>query len=342
MSFLNKIRVDNTTLTLGREIWKPAEANEQTQDVLQQVQEVTSTTPPVVSPNPYAEETGLKELDELIDIFGYDYDPKQDIFISKLRPWQRYIGYCRLFDELSAPTGMIIDCEPIHFEYQGKKWMISFWKGQYDMVTGGEIGFYKSALKYNMPGVSSGIIYNAVDDEDLLDMSYVLKKHGKVILTRKAKHWWLTGFKLGEFSQPDELTMDISVTLKDTNMCNAFLAGMRDAGYSNHELTVRGNTVSFTFNVPRTPQPLTRTKFTDDLIQKKNKFLCDKYNEITGEHLTVQEKIKALEEQAPDIFKRIKKMGKKSKNLEGWLTIIIITLVVLYLIGGEVTEELLT
>jgi len=36
---------------------------------------------------------------------------------------------------------------------------------------------------------------------------------------------------------------------------------------------------------PRTPQPFTRTKVTDEIIQKKNKLLCDLYNEVTKDAL---------------------------------------------------------
>jgi len=60
------------------------------------------------------EGTGNDELDKAIEIAGYSYDPKQDIFYSTMDPWQRDIGYCRLYDELAAPLGMIIDCEPIY------------------------------------------------------------------------------------------------------------------------------------------------------------------------------------------------------------------------------------
>lgn len=340
MSFLNKVRFNNNTIVFrGLDLWQPARNIAQPEEAKRSTDKADEETIPG-SLETGSEETGSKELDELIEIFGYDYDPQQDIFISRISPWQRYIGYCRLYDELAAPTGMIIDCEPIHFEYRGKKWMLSFWKGQYDMVTGGEIGFYKSALKHYIPGISSGIFYNAVDDEDFLDMSYVLKKNGETLFTRQAKHWWLTGFRLGEFSEPYELTMEVSVTLKDVFMRNAFLAGMRNAGYTNEELIIDGNTVSFTFDVPRTPQPLTRAKYSDMLFQRKNKFLCDKYKEITGPHGTVQEKIKAIEEQSPEILKRMKKMGKKFKNAEGWVSTFIIALMILYMIGRNLDNEL--
>ena len=73
--------------------------------------------------------TGNDEVDKAIGAAGYSYDMKQDMFYSRMDAWQREMGYCRLYDEVAAPCGMIIDCEPINFEYDGKKWLIEFWKG---------------------------------------------------------------------------------------------------------------------------------------------------------------------------------------------------------------------
>ncbi|UWG95343.1 DUF4474 domain-containing protein [Dehalobacter sp. DCM] len=275
---------------------------------------------------------GNEELDEIIEIAGYSYDPTQDIFISNMRPWQRWIGYCRLFDIAAAPMGMIIDCEPIRFDYQGKQWMIGIWKGQYDLVCGGEIGFYQSVVSSSMSPIPSTIFYRAVKDTDMLEMSYTLKRNGEHLFTRSGKHWWLTGFKLGSFAQPSELTMDIRIQLRDLNMLNAFLAGMRAAGYNDNELFVMGNTVSFCFNQPRTPQPFTRTRPTDWLIQQKNKFLCQKFNELTGDKLTVQEKITLIEEKAPWLLKRLDKMNPTSISKETWVLIAIAFLVTVYLV----------
>lgn len=285
------------------------------------------------------EGTGHDELDEIVDIAGYSYDPIQDIFISNMKPWQRYIGYCRFFDVAAAIMSMIIDSEPIYFEYGGKKWMVGIWKGQYALVTGGEIGFYKGAINANIPGTPSDIFYKAVDDDELLEMSCVLKKNGKILFERKEKHWWLTGFKLGEFSEPSELTMDITITLKDAIMREAFLNGMRRAGYLDQELTVTGNSVSFTFDVPRTKQVWTRTEFTDKIIQHKNKYFCDKYQEITGSQSTVQEKIKAIEEQAPDIYRRIIKTKKIMPSFSEWVLLILI-IIIIFILREEILSLL--
>ena len=266
--------------------------------------------------------TGNDELDKAIELSGYSYDPKQDIFYSKMNPWQRNVGYCRLYDEAAAPLGMIIDCEPIYFEYREKKWMIGLWKGQYDLVTGCEIGVYTEAHDLNIPSVFSGTFYDSVSNTDLLQMSFVLKKNGNTLFTREGKHWWLTGFKLGEFSEPSELTMDIKITLDNVIMRDAFVFGLGNAGYSDDELTINDNTVSFIFDTPKTPQPITRTPETDWLIQRKNELLCNEYQDITGTSGNIQDKIKAIEEQAPEMYKKIMKIGK-TKQLYEILTVII-------------------
>ena len=255
-----------------------------------------------------SEGTGSYELDKAIEIAGYALDQKQDIFYSIMDPWQREVGYCRLYDILAAPFGMIIDCEPIYFEYHNKKWMIGIWKGQYDYVTGAEIGVYTKAVDLNFLGFS-GAYYNCASNDELLRMSYTLKKNGKTLFTRKEKHWWLTGFKLGEFSEPWELTMDITITLENISMREAFVTGLWNAGYALDEFTINGATVSFTFDHPHTPQPFTRIPATDRIIQRKNEILCDKFLELTGESATIRDKVKTIQESAPELYTKMIRIG---------------------------------
>jgi len=259
--------------------------------------------------------TGSAELDKLIAFAGYAYDAKQNIFYSILDPWQRYLGYCRLYDEAAAPLGMIIDCEPVHFEYRKQKWMIAFWKGQYDLVTGAEIGLYNEGTDLAIFGFKD-TFYSCPSLQDLLDMSFVLKKNGKVLFSRKDRHWWLTGFALGEFSEPAELTMDIEITLRDDEMLGSFIEGLKKAGYSTQDLKIKQNTVYLTFDNPRSSQPFTRTETSDRLIQKKNKLLCDKYQEITEPFSDLADKVEAIREQAPELYNRIVNIGKAKPSFE--------------------------
>jgi hypothetical protein len=267
---------------------------------------------------------GNNELDKVVEIAGYLYDPVQDIFLSRIDPWQRTMGYCRLYDEAAAPLGMIIDSEPIYFDYNNKKWMIGIWKGQYDMVTGGELGIYTGVLDIDIPSIFKGTFFKAAEESEYLDMSFTLIKNGTPLFTRSGRHWWLTGFKLGEFSNPSELAMGIHIRFNDPAMLEAFVKGLLKAGYKQNELEVTRNSISFLFAKPRTRQPLTRTSTTDKMIQKKNKLLCEMYQEVTGHYETVQEKLDAIELSSPELYSRIFALGKNKKHYE----IVVLTIMI--------------
>jgi hypothetical protein len=232
-------------------------------------------------------------------------------------PWQRKMGYCRLYDEASAPLNMIIDCEPVYFEYGGKRWLIEFWKGQYAMSAGGEVGVYNTdGPDMDVPGLFNGTFYNCAKHEDCLYMAYSLYRNEKMLFRRKGRHWWLTGFKLGEFAEPSELTMHLSIAMKDAEMLNAFIEGLGKAGYSEENIFIEGNIVSLVYKQPHSPQPVTRTPETDWLIQKKNELFCSKFREITGGYNNFPEKMNAIREQAPEIYDAILHIGKNKALFE--------------------------
>ncbi|HHX56079.1 MAG TPA: DUF4474 domain-containing protein, partial [Clostridiales bacterium] len=78
-------------------------------------------------------------INDELKSFGFAYDDKANFFYSILDPWQKDLGYCSLYDEAAPALSMIFDSEPIYFDYNGKHWLIEFWKGQYGITTGGEI-----------------------------------------------------------------------------------------------------------------------------------------------------------------------------------------------------------
>lgn len=254
-----------------------------------------------------------EELNEMLKTYGYSYDVKNDIFYSIHDAWQRKMGYTRIYDEAAGPMSMIIDCEPIYFQYDKKKWLIQFWKGQYGMATGGEIGVYYTD-ELDSPLADKELIwYQCADDHNMLDMSFSLVRDGMSLIKRKEVHWWLTGFKLGEFSNPDQVTMYLNVTLKDRVMRNEFIKGLLEAGYKQSEIYVSGRSVSLEFDKPKTQQPFTRVKKTDEITQKKNKFLCEKYQEITSGYDNLLDKISAVQRVDPELFMKLFIMGKSSE-----------------------------
>jgi hypothetical protein len=254
------------------------------------------------------------DLYKTIAAAGYSYDSKQDIFYSNMDAWQRNMGYCRLYDEAAAPLGMIIDCEPIYFEYDSKRWLIELWKGQYDLTTGCEIGVYTTEEPdLNIPGVFKGPFFQCAEDEDQLHMNYYVMKNDETLFAREGKHWWLTGFKLGEFSEPSELIMYLTITLKDEAMRDAFVSGLSKAGYLDYEVIISENTISLKFDKTHTQQPVTRIEETDRIIQMKNQILCNQYQEITGPYDTFPEKVKAIQEQSSELYESVLNVGKNKQ-----------------------------
>ncbi|MDD4565604.1 MAG: DUF4474 domain-containing protein [Eubacteriales bacterium] len=260
---------------------------------------------------------GMKEFTQLLNDAGYLYDPYQGIFYSKINAWQKKFGYCRLYDEAAAPSAMIIDSEPISFNYAGKKWLIQLWKGQYYLNTGAEIGIYLTDKPdLAIPNLFNGTFYRAAGKAEQLYMSYYLIKNGKVLFGRSGKHWWLTGFKTGEFSETWELSMYVRIVFKDPEMCCSFIRGMRKAGYQEHQIRSDGIAVEFMFDKPHSAQPLTRTEETDWIVQRNNERICNRFMEITEEYDNWEDKLKAIREKEPFLYDAVITLGKTNTILK--------------------------
>lgn len=253
-----------------------------------------------------AESTKFIDINKDIKPFGFAYYRPQNMFYSLMDCWQRECGYCRLYDEGCAAFSMIIDCEPIYFNYAGKKWLIEFWKGQYGMTTGCEIGIYNTvAPAIDIPELFHGTFYETASDEDRMPLSFTLMKKGKVLFYRKELHWWLTGFRLGEFSEPEDLVMHAQLTLKDIEMRNAFIDGMIRAGYKRNEIAYKDTTVGFVYDKPRSKQPLTRTAILEFMMQTNNKRNCFAYNEATKLIGDPLDKFVFVKSEAPKMYNKI-------------------------------------
>jgi len=270
------------------------------------------------------------ELNRDLAPWGFAYYAPQDLFYSIKDGWQRNCGYCQLYDEGSAALSMIIDCEPIYFNYAGKNWLIEFWKGQYGMTTGCEIGIYNTTepVRHNLIGFNS-TFYNCSEDKDQIYMSFTLRKDNRILLQRSEPHWWLTCFRLAEFSHPSDLVMASEIQLKDSTMKDAFVEGMINAGYQTNELTIRGNAVAFTYDKPRNRQPLTRTAIIEFIMQTNNNRNCIAYNLATRSIAdNTLDRLFFVKEQAPKLYNKIMNIGnhtdifkhcdKITDILDGW------------------------
>lgn len=227
------------------------------------------------------------KLNELIYPWGFAYLPSQDILTSELDSWQREFGYCALFDRTAPHFNMVFDCEPVYFNYQGRTWLIEFWKGQYGINTGGEIGVYYADTVVP-PEQYAKTLFHSADDSHLLPLSMELYEQGCSLLRTCQCHWWLTGFCMGKYSEPEKLKMRVSVTCQDEEMLCSLLEGLLRAGYERSELAVCDRTVTFIFSVPRSGHTAGTGRcgqigrcWLRRISQWKNRLFCRIYLKIT-------------------------------------------------------------
>lgn len=192
-------------------------------------------------------------LNDLLSSFGFSYHPAQDIVTSCLDAWQREFGYRTLFDRTAPRFGMVFDREPFYFDYDGATWRIEFWKGQYGLNTGAEIGIYR-ADKILTPDQYNTALFRSIGDGQLLQLSMQLSRCGETLFFTRQKHWWLTGFRIGTFSEPDDLKLYLSIKFPNHAMLQSFLDSLRRSGYSSDSFCASALTAAVSFTVPHAKQ----------------------------------------------------------------------------------------
>lgn len=241
-----------------------------------------------------------EQLNRDLALAGFAYDRQSDTFYSLMDCWQRKMGYCRLYDEAAPGFSMIMDCEPIRFEYGGKRWLIELWKGQYGITTGAEIGVYNTSREDVRSAKFTGTFYESASDAERLPLSFVLYRNGKPLLKRKGLHWWLTGFRLGEYSTLRSLTMDARIGFPNREMCRAFVGGLREAGYQPGEFAVRGRSVRIHFGSPHTPQSLSPVQ--EAAVQKINESNCKLFETATARYTDTLDKLEYVKAAVPELY----------------------------------------
>ncbi len=214
-------------------------------------------------------------LNEICEPLGYRYEPGQDIFTSTTDAWQKYYGYGDIYDKL-APFGcMVFDSLPLYFDYGGKTWLIECWKGQYGINTGSEVGVYR-ADGIVPPEKRKTTMFAAVSEYEFLDMRSELIYRGRPVANVSAAHWWLTIFSMGHFSNPRDLTLNVSIRFPDVDMRNAFIDALLLAGCEPDSIGICFNTVLFTF-APRCH----KVGFLKWLVLLKIRLFCCLYRFVT-------------------------------------------------------------
>lgn len=199
-------------------------------------------------------------------LLSYNYSYRDNYFYTnKDNAWQHNFGYSALYD-LAAPYILLeYDYVRVHFNYEGKDWMIQLWKGQYGMVFYGcECGVY--CKPHSDKEDTAFTFYQCAEKEDRLKMQTSLYRDKSILRTGNYEHefttpyestWWSTGFKPGHLNieEPaNELRQTGIITLKDKNMTKLFADGLKECGFKqvsskdkivNDSFYVDGNNVTY-------------------------------------------------------------------------------------------------
>lgn len=240
-------------------------------------------------------------LNELAKPFGFCYMPAQDIFSSLTDSTQRKFGFTNAYDLAAPYLNMVYDYQTIYFDYNGKTWLIELWKGQYGINTGCEIGLYH-ADGIISPDRYSSAMFNPVSDDEMLTFNITLRKRNICLGNMNRKHWWLTIFDMGIFSNPKELLMEISISFPDCYMFNSFINSASKA----MPYTAFGTcdkTTSFIFEKSQNRYPIWKS-FVRNIALIWCRFLCMIFCFITRHFKRSSDKILYLYYYIPSAFKK--------------------------------------
>jgi len=121
---------------------------------------------------------------------------------------------------------MIYETERFKFTYNNKDWMIQIWKGRYGITSGAEVGVYCKEL------TTPAEMFRAVDREDFINIGFKLYKDGEPYMQRgPVRHWWVTGFKLGEIYYARDFLLEVTFYLEDRTKSDALESAIAAEGF---------------------------------------------------------------------------------------------------------------
>ncbi len=245
-----------------------------------------------------------KLLNDLIEPFGYCYDPCWDIISSRNDAWQRQAGYTAVFDDAAACFNMVFDHLPVYFNHAGRTWLIEFWKGQYGINTGAETGVYCSDRLLSEDELPAAH-FDAVSDRDMLPLSFCLIRKNQSLAHVSKKTWWLTAFCMGQFTKPAELTLNVSIRFPCREMMQSFLNTLCQINIPEANIRVCGGNIRFSFcGSVKSTAPLLK-RLIRCWAQFWNRFYCRVYLTLTRHFTITADRLLYLYYLLPFAFRRM-------------------------------------
>ena len=244
-------------------------------------------------------------LDELVYPFGYCFHCDCGFFSSTVDAPQKAAGYTWLYDYMAPRFQMVFDALPVYFNYRGRTWLIEFWKGQYGINTGAEIGVYHTDTIIPRSEWDT-TIFAAATEEESPEMSMELFYKGNPVAKMCGDWWWLTIFSVGQFSNPDDLSLEITIHFPDFEMRNAFIDALYADRYNmdSLRLCICYTDVSLTFPPICRKEHFFRKIFCC-YVQWKNKLFCRLYRFVTRPFECTCDRVLLLYFYLPFAFRRL-------------------------------------
>lgn len=193
---------------------------------------VTTTKPRVTSPTkvPAATKPPVTNATSPVTITDgknpfIEYDENGNPVPIGATDFRRSLGYCEAYDKAAPYAAMDFDTVRVKFRYKNLDWMVQMWKGQYGPSIGCEIGVY------HKPTTRMIEFYDCATDENSLYMEASLYRKGKFVFRMPyTYYWWAAAFDPGmldNVSDRSELNVVARITLKDKEMCAAFVNALQ-------------------------------------------------------------------------------------------------------------------
>ncbi len=174
-----------------------------------------------------------------VGLVGYAYDMNAGVFYATGEGFQREFGYNEMYDRIAVVGTMPLDTTRVKFNYDGKDWMVQFWKGFYGLVFAGcEIGVY------NRPeGMGDDLsAYNVVPLDYYQDFTIefyynnpdkaTLFSPSKPDFTRSTKTWWFTAFEpsinVSPATNVPKMKFKCTMKFNDHGLYEAFIGGLKE------------------------------------------------------------------------------------------------------------------
>lgn len=248
-------------------------------------------------------------LEELAEPFGYVYHCCCGFFSSAVDAWQKTAGYAWVYDYMAPRFQMVFDSLPVYFNYRGKTWLIEFWKGQYGINTGAEIGVYHADRLLSESEYHTAL-FHGVGEEEMPFCSMQLCRENGACVEISERHWWLTAFVPGVFSHPSRLCLKAKVCFCDREMLEAFHRSLCRSGCPIEGITVQNLCLSFVFRKPGKVRYGLLTRLHRRLSQCLNRIYCRLFLWVTRPFTCTEDRVLFLYYYIPFCFRRLLRLRR--------------------------------